>query len=71
MKIILTIIPTGLVTNSLLFSYFPFLTNQKQESDFQQVGGFLFIGSRTVLQTHDEFNRFYKGIFYMLFLFVL
>ena len=33
MKIIVTIIPTHLVTN--LF----FLTNQKQESRFQQVGG--------------------------------
>ena len=34
MKIIATIIPTDLVTNSLLRSYKP-----KQESGFQQVGG--------------------------------
>ena len=37
MKIIVTIIPTDLVTN-LLLSSFSFLTNQKQESGFQQVG---------------------------------
>ena len=42
-----------------------FLTNQKQESSFRQVGGlvtrnisiFLFILSRTLLQSHAEFNR--------------
>ena len=59
MKIIATIIPTDLVTNSLLPSYKP-----KQESGFQQVGGlvmiyfcFLFIASRTILKSHAEFNR--------------
>ena len=35
----LTIIPTDLVTNSLWFLFLSFLTNQKQESGFQQVGG--------------------------------
>ena len=41
MKIIVTIIPTDLVTNLLLSSFCPFLQtkNQKQESGFQQVGG--------------------------------
>ena len=39
MKIIITIIPTYLVTNLLLSPFFSFLTNQKQESGFQQVGG--------------------------------
>ena len=38
MKIIVTIIPTDLATN-LFLSSFCFLTNQKQESGFQQVGG--------------------------------
>ena len=37
MKIIVTIIPTSLVTNSLLFLSLFFRRN-KQESDFQQVG---------------------------------
>ena len=37
MKITLTIIPTNLVTNSLL-SLLSFCRNQKQESSFQQVG---------------------------------
>ena len=39
MKIIVTIIPTDLVANSPLFSFLSFLTNQKQELGFQQVGG--------------------------------
>ena len=38
MKKIVTMIPTDLVTNSLLSS-FCFLTNQKYKSRFQQVGG--------------------------------
>ena len=38
MKIIVTIIPTDLVTNSSLSSFFPFLKNQKQEPGFQQDG---------------------------------
>ena len=63
MKIIVTVIPTDLVTNLLLS--LTSLTNQKQESGFQQVGGlatriylcFLFIASRALLQIHAEFNR--------------
>ena len=39
MKIIVTIIPTDHVANLVLFSFCPFLQNQKQESDFHQVGG--------------------------------
>ena len=39
MKIIVTIIPTDLITNSLLSAICPFLTKEKQESGFQQVGG--------------------------------
>ena len=62
MKIIVTIIPTDLVTNLLLSSFCPF---QKQESGFQQVGGlvtrnisdFLSVTSRAILQSHAEFNR--------------
>ena len=32
-------IPTNYVTKSLLFQYFPFFWNKKQESIFQQVEG--------------------------------
>ena len=42
MKKIVTIIPTNLATNSYKFTFVLFLsyhTNQKQESNFQQVGG--------------------------------
>ena len=49
------------------FAFIPFLLfrrNQKQESNFQQVGGqakrnisFLFIVSRALLQKYAEFNR--------------
>ena len=39
MKIMVTIIPTDLVSNFLFF--LSNLTNQKQESDFQQVSGLL------------------------------
>ena len=63
MKIIVTITPTDLVTNWLL-SFLSFLTNQKEESGFQEVGGlvtrnicFLFLPSRALLQSHVEFNR--------------
>ena len=38
MKVIVTIIPTNLDTNLLSFLFFSFLTNQKQESGFRQVG---------------------------------
>ena len=68
--------------NSYRFSYrfvfilfLSFLTNKKQESGFQQVGGlvtrnicFLFIASSAVLQSHAKFNRlFIKEFSYMLF----
>ena len=58
--------------NSYKFSYkfafilfFSVLSNQKQESGFQQVDGlvrrnisvFLFIASRALLQSHTEINR--------------
>ena len=49
MKIIVTIIPTDLVTNSPLSSFLSFLTNQKQESDFQQVSGLVTRNIRVVL----------------------
>ena len=39
MKIIVDIIPTDLITNSLSSFFLPFLTNQKEESRFQLVGG--------------------------------
>ena len=55
MKLTVTIISKDLLTNSLFSSVF-FLTNPKQESGFQQVGGlvrrnicFLFIASRALL----------------------
>ena len=38
MKIIVTIAPTYLAKFALIF-FLPFLTNEKQESAFQQVGG--------------------------------
>ena len=41
MKIIVTKVSTDLVTNFLLSSFYYFLTNQKQESGFHQVGGLL------------------------------
>ena len=39
MKIIKIIIPTDLLTNFAFILLLSILTNQKQESDFQQVGG--------------------------------
>ena len=38
MKIVVTIIPTLLVTNSLLFLFCSFVETKKQQSTFQQVG---------------------------------
>ena len=67
--------------NSCRYSYkfafilvLPFLTNQKQESDFQQVGGLVarnisaFCLYRVVFyfQTMPNSIDFYKGIFFML-----
>ena len=48
MKVIVTIIPTYLVTN-LLLSSFSFLKNQKQESGFQQGGALV---TRTISVFH-------------------
>ena len=56
---------------SVFILFLSYLTNQKQESGFQQVGGLVtryisvfFIASCALLQRHVEFNRlFYKGIF--------
>ena len=62
----------NIICNSHRFSYkfafiliFSFLTNQNQESVFQQSWWsgnekyfcFLFVASRAVLQSHDELNR--------------
>ena len=61
----------------VFINFLCFLTNQKQDSSFQQVGGlatinisvFLFIASCALLQSHTEFNRcFIKEFSYMLFL---
>ena len=65
MKIIVTIIPSDLVTKFVFILFLPFLANKKQESGLQQVHGlvtrnisvFLFIASRGLLQSHAEFNR--------------
>ena len=66
MKIIVTIILTYLVTNSLLYPVFVLSYKPKtkirfsvswwsgNEKDFR----FLFIASRLLLQSHAEFNRF-------------
>ena len=52
MKIIVTIIPTNLVANSLLSFFWCFHRNQEQETNFLQVGGlvcvFLFLRPSTV-----------------------
>ena len=70
MNIIVTIIPTDLVTNSHLSSFCLFFTNQKQESDFQQVGGlitrnisvFLFQQVALYFKVMPNLIDFYKGI---------
>ena len=74
MKIIINLISTYLVTNSLISLFF--LRNQKKELDFQQDGDlvFLFI----VYSESNSFSKacriqltFIKGFSYMLFLLVL
>ena len=70
MKVIVTIILTDLVTNSLLSSFCPFLQT-KQKSSFQQVGGLVmrnisvFCLQRVALyfKTTPNSIDFYKGIF--------
>ena len=74
MKIIVTIVPTYLAKFALIF-FLPFLTNEKQESDFQQVGGLVtryisvFCLWRVVLYFKAMPNSidFYKGIFLHVF----
>ena len=68
-KIIVTIILPDLVTNSLLFSFCPFLQTKKPESRVQQVGGvvtrntcFLFKGSALYFKVMPNSVDFYKGI---------
>ena len=71
MKIIVTIIPTDLVTNLFLSVFLLFLTNQKQESGFHQVGGLVkrnisvFCLQQVALYFKAMLNSidFYKGIF--------
>ena len=73
MKIITTIISTDLVTN------LSFLTNQKQEPGFQQVGGlvtkkisvFVYSELRSTSKPCQIQQAFTKEFSYMLFLFVL
>ena len=68
MKIIVTIIPKDLVTHLLFLS---FLTNQKQESGSQQVGGlvtknisvFCLLRVAQYFKTMPNSIDFYKGIF--------
>ena len=62
-KMIATIIPTD-AYNIVFILFFLFLTNQKQQSVFQQVDclvntniSVLFIASRALLQSHAEFIR--------------
>ena len=59
MKIIVAIIPTDLVTNSLLSSFCLFL----QESGFQENGGLLNIASCFYFEAMPNSIDFYKGIF--------
>ena len=79
MKIIVTIIPEDLVTNSSLSSFWPFLQAKNKNQGSQQVGSlvtrnicFLFIASCALIQNHAEFNRLSKKNFFCtLFLVVL
>ena len=64
MKIIVTIIPTRLVTNSLLFLFCSFVEtkNNNQLSSklvvwYRETFLFLFMVSRALLQRYAEFNR--------------
>ena len=69
MKVIATIIPTDLVTNSLLSSFF-LSYNYKPKTRIKFSASwwsgnkkyvcFLFIASRTLLLSHAEFNRLLK-----------
>ena len=68
MKIIVTIIPTDLVTNLLASSFCPFLQTKRKTwfsaswwSGNEKYFCFLFIASRALLQSQAEFN---KGILF-------
>ena len=70
MKIIVSIIPADLVTNSLLSYFCPFLQTKSKYQVFsklvvwlQEIFCFLFIASRALLQRHTEFNRILKRNF--------
>ena len=64
MEIVVIIILTDLVTNLLLSSFCPFLTNQKQELGIQQVGGLVTrISEFALLQSYAEFNRLLRRDF--------
>ena len=77
-KIIVAIIPTDLVTNSLLFSFCPFLQTRKK-SGFRQVG-FLVLRNISLFFVYSELRftsnpcriqqTFIKNFFYMLSLLV-
>ena len=70
MKIIVTIIPTYLVTNLLLSYFFRFLQTKNKNLVFnkfiilqQEVFLFFDIASCALLQSHAEFNRLCERIF--------
>ena len=70
MKIIVTIIPTDLVNNSLLSSFCPFLQTKNKNQFFHKWWSgnekyfyFLFIASHALLQSHAEFNRLLQMTF--------
>ena len=70
-KIVVTIILSDLVTNSLLLSFCPFLQTKKPESGAQQVGGlvtrntsvFCLKGVALYFKAMPNSIDFYKGIF--------
>ena len=65
MKIIVTIIPTDLVTDLFLSSFFVLSDKPKPRTRFsaswwsgnEKYSCFLFIASRALLQSHAEFNK--------------
>ena len=54
MKIIVTITPTNLVTNLLLFHFCTFVETKNKNQTF---GKLVFIASHGLLQMYAEFNR--------------
>ena len=68
MEIIVSIIPTDLVTNSFLSSFCPFLQIKNKNFVFSKLVVqlyfcFLFKASRSLLQSHPNSTDFYKGVF--------